>query len=204
MIEMLIIPNVEFPMQKEEAFSTNPQLLPLPRWGGIMSELLQNWLNNEAPLWSYFGRPVKLENSEKAWEIDFTTDSKRNKWENQKIWMKRSNPKSARDTTSVFFLRKVRVYFLNIIYINPIHKWLIYETWEVLETWWSHHSFGSNVETETAMDAGGPFDQCLQLWKGAQLSRWEKTSEDVFHGVVGDRAKRWLFFLAFLMVTSSM
>ena len=50
MIEMLIIPNVESPMQKEEAFSTNEPLLFLPRRGGIMSELLQNWLNNEAPL----------------------------------------------------------------------------------------------------------------------------------------------------------
>ena len=66
----------------------------------------------------------------------------------------------------------------------------------MLETWWSHHSFCSNVETETAMDAGGPFDQCLQLWKGAPFPL-SFTSEDVFHGVVGDRLKKWCFFFHF-------
>ena len=117
--------------------------------------------------------------------------------------MKRSNPKSARDTTSVFFREKQGFFFT--IYINPIHKWLIYETvgsaWNMMshiihfvQTWRLWQSV-----TETAMDAGGPFDQCLQLWKGAPFPL-SFTSEDIFHGVVGERTKRWCFFFpAFLI-----
>ena len=68
---------------------------------------------------------------------------------------------------------------------------------EVLETWWSHHSFCSNMDTLTISDRN--CHGCR--WAFRPMSPTLKRSfpveffkGNVFHGVVGDCAKRWLCF----------